>query len=159
MICLVQMPFSDIERPSLAMGLLKAAMSTAGIRVEVTYANLLFAAQVGIHPSRLPLRIWATALIGEWVFAGAAFPDFHPADDRYLEECLVPFVRHCTGEHSPSLVDALKRELRRMRQTAPRFVDQLARDLLEKQPKIVGCSSTYSQQLASLALLRQLLLE
>jgi ribosomal peptide maturation radical SAM protein 1 len=154
-ITLVLMPFIDIERPSLALGLLKAALKRDGISVDVIYANLLFAQQVGIHASSLPLRIWATSLIGEWVFAGAAFPDFSPSDDRYLEECIVPFAQfHADGDPSP-LVRALRRELRRLRAAAPAFINQVARDLLTKRPKIVGCSSTFFQQAASLALLRR----
>jgi ribosomal peptide maturation radical SAM protein 1 len=154
-ITLVLMPFSDIERPSLALGLLKAALTRDGLSADVIYANLLFAQRVGIHASNLPLRIWATSLIGEWVFAGAAFPDFSPSDDRYLEECIVPFARlHADGDPSP-LVRALRRELRRLRAAAPAFINQVARDLLAKRPKIVGCSSTFFQQVASLALLRR----
>ena len=154
-ITLVLMPFSDIERPSLALGLLKAALKRDGISVDIIYANLLFARHVGIHASSLPLRIWATSLIGEWVFAGAAFPDFSPSDDRYLEECIVPFARFLAdGDPSP-LVHALRRELRRLRAAAPSFINQIARELMAKRPKIVGCSSTFCQQVASLALLRR----
>jgi len=99
-ITLVLMPFSDIERPSLALGLLKAALARDGLSVDVIYANLLFARRVGIHASSLPLRIWATSLIGEWVFAGAAFPYFSPSEDRYLEECIAPFARlYADGDH------------------------------------------------------------
>jgi magnesium-protoporphyrin IX monomethyl ester (oxidative) cyclase len=155
-ITLVLMPFSDIERPSLALGLLKAALTRDGQSADIIYANLLFAQRVGIHASSLPLRFWANSLIGEWVFASAAFPDFSPSDDRYLEECVVPFARlHTDGDPSP-LVRALRRELRRMRAAAPAFINQLARDLLANRPKIVGCSSTFFQQLASLALLRRI---
>jgi ribosomal peptide maturation radical SAM protein 1 len=154
-ITLVLMPFSDIERPSLALGLLKAALSRAGVSADVIYANLLFAQRVGIHAASLPLRIWATSLIGDWVFAGAAFPDFEPSDDRYLEECLVPFARWQAKGEPTTLVRALRRELRRLRAAAPGFIDQLAHDLLARHPRIVGCSSTFFQQVASLALLRR----
>ena len=155
MIALVLMPLSDIERPSLALGLLKAALTKAGISADVIYANLLFAQQVGIQSSSLPLRIWANSLIGEWIFAGAAFPDFSPSDDRYLEECLVPFARlHAHGDPAP-LVRALRGELRRLRAAAPAFINQVACELTARRPKIIGCSSTFHQQLASLALLRR----
>ena len=156
MITLVMMPFSDIERPSLSLGLLKAALSREGLKTDVIYANLLFAKHAGIHASSLPLRIWSPSLIGEWVFAGAAFPDFSPSDDQYLEECLVPFARHYTDGDPTRLVRALKAELRRLRELAPLFIDRLARNLLAKKPKIVGCSSTFSQQVSSLVLLRRI---
>ncbi len=155
MISLVLMPFCDIERPSLALGLLKGALKRNGISADIIYANLIFAQHVGIHASSLPLRMWPTSLIGEWVFASAAFPDFSPCDDRYLEECIVPFARAYSHGDPLPLVLALRKEFMRMRKAAPAFIDQLARDLLAKQPKIVGCSSSFFQQVSSLALLRR----
>ena len=156
MIALVLMPFCDVERPSLALGLLKAALTTSGFDAQVVYANLRFARQVGVHASSLPLRLWAPALVGEWIFAGAAFPDFFPADDRYLDECVAPFARfHAAGDPAP-LARALVQELRRLRVAAPAFIDRLAREILASKPAIVGCSSSYAQQVASLALLRRI---
>lgn len=156
MIALVLMPFCDVERPSLALGLLKAALAENGFAAEVVYANLRFARQVGLPAASLPLRLWAPALVGEWIFAGAAFPDFSPADDRYLDECVAPFARfHAAGDPAP-LARALARELRRLRAAAPGFIDRLAREILASKPAIVGCSSSYAQQVASLALLRRI---
>jgi magnesium-protoporphyrin IX monomethyl ester (oxidative) cyclase len=155
-ITLVLMPFSDIERPSLALGLLKAALKKHGVPVDVLYANLMFARRMGIHATSLPLRLWPTSLIGEWVFAGASFPDFQPSDDRYLEECLVPFARFYGNGDPSSLVRALQSEMRRLRAAAPEFIDEVARHLLGAGPTIIGCSSTFSQQVASLALLRRI---
>lgn len=156
MIALVLMPFCDVERPSLALGLLKAALAKSGVAAEVVYANLRFARQVGVHAASLPLRLWAPALVGEWIFAGAAFPDFFPADDRYLDECIAPFARFHAADDPTPLARALARELRRLRAAAPAFIDRLARELLASKPAIVGCSSSYAQQVASLALLRRI---
>ncbi len=156
MIALVLMPFCDIERPSLALGMLKAALTGSGIATDVVYANLQFARHLGIPAASLPQRIWATSLLGEWVFAGAAFPDFHPADERYLDECVVPFARmYADGDPAP-LVRALRRELRRLRAAAPAFIDEIAGAVLAGKPAVVGCSSTYAQQVPSLALLRRI---
>ena len=48
MIALVLMPFCDVERPSLALGLLKAALANNGFAAQVVYANLRFARQMGV---------------------------------------------------------------------------------------------------------------
>lgn len=156
MIALVLMPFCDVERPSLALGLLKAALANNGFAAQVVYANLRFARQMGVQAASLPLRLWAPALVGEWIFAGAAFPDFSPADDRYLDECVAPFARFRAPGAPAPLARALVRELRRMRAAAPAFIDRLAREILSSRPTIVGCSSSYAQQVASLALLRRI---
>ena len=120
MIALVLMPFCDVERPSLALGLLKAALAKSGVAAEVVYANLRFARQVGVHAASLPLRLWAPALVGEWIFAGAAFPDFFPADDRYLDECIAPFARfHAADDPTPSAPSSRRCCSRRRRSTPP----------------------------------------
>jgi ribosomal peptide maturation radical SAM protein 1 len=119
------MPFADLERPSLALGLLKAVLARAGIMADVVYANLLFAEEVGMQASRLPLQLWFT-----------------------------PFAKLYATRDPASLARALEAELRRLRSAAPMFVDRLARDLLAGRPRIVACSSMFSQQVASLALLR-----
>ena len=74
-VSLVLMPFAAVERPSLALGLLKSCLRDAGIDAQVEYANLDF-----VEFTSLELSEWVTKrgpefLLGEWVFAGAAFSD------------------------------------------------------------------------------------
>jgi magnesium-protoporphyrin IX monomethyl ester (oxidative) cyclase len=47
-VLLVQMPYGNLEKPSMALGLLKAILAAGGISVEVDYCNLEFARQIGI---------------------------------------------------------------------------------------------------------------
>ena len=47
-VVLVQMPYSGVDRPSIALGLLKAYLSAAGIPSEVVYGNLAFASEIGV---------------------------------------------------------------------------------------------------------------
>jgi magnesium-protoporphyrin IX monomethyl ester (oxidative) cyclase len=150
------MPFADVGRPSLGLGLLKAALSANAIPADVVYANVLFARHVGLQAAHLPQRFWPTSLIGEWVFAGAAFPGFAPDDGRYLDETIAPFARfHSAGDPGP-ISRSVCAELRRLRSAAPGFVDQLARTILARRPLVVGCSSMFAQQVPSLALLRRI---
>src|SRR5690606_33919821 len=46
-VALVLMPWAEVRRPSIALGLLKAALRRAGLRAAVDYANLRFAEEVG----------------------------------------------------------------------------------------------------------------
>jgi magnesium-protoporphyrin IX monomethyl ester (oxidative) cyclase len=52
----------------------------------------------------------------------------------------------------PRFVDSLER----LRAYAPTFVDEVARAVLARRPRLVGCSSTFEQHCASLALLRRI---
>lgn len=48
-VCLVLMPYAAMERPSLALGLLKASLTESGINSTALYPNLWFAQEVGIY--------------------------------------------------------------------------------------------------------------
>src|SRR5689334_25246601 len=86
-VCLVNMPYASLNRPSLALGLLKAVLEREGIATRVLYPNLTFAETIGLRlyhlcSSQLPKDF----LVGEWTFAEAAFRDATRAsDEEYLE--------------------------------------------------------------------------
>ncbi|RMH19772.1 MAG: RiPP maturation radical SAM protein 1 [Acidobacteria bacterium] len=142
-VVLVSMPFADLERPSIALGLLKAGLARRGIGAEVIYANLSFAARVGLETYRAVIATPTDHLLGEWCFSGAAFPDFAPDHEAFLDLTLAG------GEATEALV-------RRARGAAAAFLDRLAVDVLARRPRLVGCSSLFQQHCASLALLRRI---
>ncbi len=139
MIHLVQMPFGSVERPSLALGLLKASLH--GLAVEVTYANLAYAERIGLDLYRTVELTRSEELVGEWVFSRAAFR----AEARPDE----PFLRSLRARLAP-----LSSTLSRLRADAPEFVREVAARVMGSRPRIVGVSSTFQQHCASLALLR-----
>ncbi|MFX8805430.1 hypothetical protein ABTM67_19835, partial [Acinetobacter baumannii] len=47
-VCLVNMPQSPVERPSIALGLLKAALLPRGITVKAVHSNLRWAEEIGL---------------------------------------------------------------------------------------------------------------
>jgi hypothetical protein len=51
-VSLVCMPFVEVQRPSLALGLLQAALARTSIRSEVVYANFGFAETIGLVAER-----------------------------------------------------------------------------------------------------------
>ncbi|MBI2568098.1 MAG: RiPP maturation radical SAM protein 1 [Candidatus Schekmanbacteria bacterium] len=153
-VCLVQMPIAQLNRPSLALGLLKASLRVSSLRCEVLYPDFAFAEAIGLD---VYLAIAAATgppyLLGEWTFAAAAFPDFQPDCDAYLETVATQ-VAVGTAERGDER--RWKEVLRDARAQASIFVDAVAARILERGPKIVGCSSTFDQHCASLALLRRI---
>jgi ribosomal peptide maturation radical SAM protein 1 len=153
-VCLVNMPYSAIERPSLALGRLKSILTQAGISTHAHYANLHFAEKLGVYRYQLFEATRTEDMVGEWTFRSAAFPDFAPDDDAYLAQAnnrvLLPRLREGL---SPERVRTVLRE---MRAKATEFVEEVACDILSRKPRIVGCSSTFQQHLASLAVLRRI---
>lgn len=149
-VCLVLMPYADVAHPSLALGILKACLNGSGIRCLVDYANLRFSERVG---RGMPEPSYLSRLLGEWVFSAAAFPDRPTAPAEDLITVGVKQKAYLNPEDfgNRHLLEALEN----LRHFAIAFVDEVARDVLRHSPRIVGCSSTFEQQCASLALLRR----
>ena len=151
-VCLVNMPLASLSRPSIALGVLKPMLARAGIESRVLYANLWWVEYVGARHYATFLAPRTEECLIDWLFAGAAFPEFAPGPRR------VP--RHAV--HEPP--DPVRRgrgrgpraAARPARARCPTFVDWTARRVLEHEPRIVGCTSTFQQHVASLALLRRI---
>src|SRR4051812_13314990 len=83
---IVSMPFMDVDRPSIQLGLLKAIREAHGFPVRTLHANLDFAALIGIEHYRV-LAEQRSRLVGDWLFSVEAFGEAAPdRDGRLLEE-------------------------------------------------------------------------
>jgi ribosomal peptide maturation radical SAM protein 1 len=158
-VCLVSMPYASLSTPSVALGLLKAILTDSGIATAVAYANLWFAEHTGLARYELCASNAPTVyLMGEWTFAGAAFPD-DPGraakDEEYLRQLSAADALHQVRRHSMPGV-TLEQEMRALREDAISFIDTAARRVLATGARIVGCTSTFEQHTASLALLRRI---
>lgn len=142
-VALVLMPYGVIETPSMALGQLTGGLKNADIRVQGFFANIWFAEKIGLSLYNEVLGR-ASRQIGEWTFAPAAFPDFTPDPDAFFD--LIP-----------NLAPPLTREaLLVVRHMSSDFIDETAERIMRHNPAIVGCSSLFQQNCASLALLRRI---
>lgn len=140
-VLLVSVPYAALQHPSPALGCLQAVLRRRGIEVHTMHANLRFAERIGIGNYTWFGTYSRPQLLGELTFAKAAFPDFEPDLHAYAQVINVPEAEHA---------------IRDVRQAAVSFIDEMAQQIIEQDPKIVGCSSTFQQNCASLALLRRL---
>lgn len=151
--CLVNMPYTDLKRPSLGLGLLQGVLKREGFSVKSVYANLLQTEKTGPWFYSLVTQAAARTMIGDWSFARAAFPDHVIDDEAYLDY-------FCRTLSAYSLHDVDGGRIRQgvywMRQQAEEFLDELTGQILALKPRVVGCTSTFMQHVASLALLRRL---
>jgi len=153
-VCLVQMPYAVVERPSIALSILKSVLNQVDIRSSILYANLLFAEEIGVNLQQMLTMSLSDYLNGEWTFSPAAFPDFKPDAEAYFKHSapgLRPFQIPGQTDDSP-----FAGVLQRLREITPDFVTRVARHVLTARPKIVGCTSLFQQHCASLALLRKI---
>ncbi|MCG8455478.1 MAG: RiPP maturation radical SAM C-methyltransferase [Holophagales bacterium] len=162
-VCLVQVPFAAVSRPSLGLGLVKSHLERAGLSAQVEYSSFAFAERVGLDVYGLIEISSPDVLFGEWIFSRAAFPeratpDREADDERFLDSLehsvfaseTARWLRLCY----PRL--DLKRLAASVREQAELFLDDLAEALLARRPKMVGCTSMFQQHCAALALLRRI---
>ena len=148
---LVNMPLASVVRPSLALGLLKAVLKRDGMSARVHNATLDWIEFSGPanHPLLLATRNEECVL--DWMFSKAAFPDFEAPEEEFLD--LLATNHPKTFEEQG---EKLRRRLCELRRQTPDFIDSLAQRILASEPKIVGCTSSFQQHIASLALLRRI---
>ncbi len=158
---LVQMPYAAIERPSLALGVLRASLDRSGIECKVLYPNLWFAEEMGLELYSGVNSFIFNTLLGEWTFASAAFPEFTPDHAEFFDLAVVKAELFRGRKKDALLSRAFPGEnaidvFHRIRKAAVPFVDRVARAVLSERPRIVGCTSTFQQHTPSLALLRRI---
>jgi len=156
-VCLAYMPYGPLEPPPLGVSLLAGGARRAGLAVRTLYPSFRFSDRIGLFVYRAISEAIGGFQIAEWTFSRLAFPDFSP-DDAFLNEYI-----EWERTRDPEKFDLLFRDrgaflqtISGIRAAAEAFIDEIAREIAELEPKIVGCSSTYYQNCASLALLRRL---
>jgi ribosomal peptide maturation radical SAM protein 1 len=161
-ICLVNMPFYSLEFPSIGLGTLKSILQCAHINTSVIHANMLFAEKIGIEKWHTILSYTSTTNVQEWLFSDYLHNSPHNIKKNNEEyfKLILPDLKFKieNGLLEPNNkirnID-IKKELLLIKKSATKFIDDLAQIILTKEPKVVGCSSVFAQNLASLALLRK----
>lgn len=149
------MPFATFNTPAIGVSLLKAEISRRGFESRIRYFVLDFLETVGpdlytalaggqLGP-RVTMSIPTEMLLGEWFFAGVAFPDRPPDDRAYLDR----FVR---GSPLQRLLPRILEARRHAADFVERCADQIRRD----GPRVVGFTTVFHQTCASLAVARRL---
>jgi ribosomal peptide maturation radical SAM protein 1 len=147
---LVCMPWHALARPSLALGLLSAACHDAGLPAPAEYHGGLRFADFLLSREDMPLSTYDYTTvaetgfphaIGDWVFGGVLNgPDFGMAGmATYLADQGIPL-----------------RTITAMRALAVEFVEIAAHEVLESGPSLVGFSTTFMQNVPSLALAKRI---
>lgn len=157
-VCLVSVPFFNIQRPSVGLGLLKAGLVHSGITSKVIYTNLRFAEAIGIDTYWFISTYSQTDLLGEWIFSPNAFPGYRANQQEYfkLAEKIIRSI--CSKKNLEFYLKGRSFEdfFYEPRRKVSGFIDREAERILDNNPRIVGCSSTYQEHCASLALLRRI---
>jgi ribosomal peptide maturation radical SAM protein 1 len=147
-VALVNMPFGSTRYPSIQLGLLQAILERRGFSAASHYLNLRFAARIGWERYEA-LCEQRCHLVGEWIFARAAFGEGAPEAERFLEafdEDLTR-IRDELGGGNDLLVDLRERE-------APAFLRECLESIPWDEYDVVGFGSVFEQNCAALGLAR-----
>ncbi len=147
-VLLVSMPYAALDRPSLGLGLLQARLREEGFACDTRYLAFDFADAIGIEDylwvhGELPY----TAFAGDWSFAEALYGPRPEVDRGYVRRILREEWR---------LDGAAIARLMAIRSKCIPYLDACMAVVPWREYDVVGFTSTFEQNLASLALARRL---
>lgn len=146
-VLLVNMPWSPIDLPSLALGILKRSVDerVPGAHATVLHANLEFTDWITARTEFTADDYEYYALssyfmgCGDWVFSSALY------DDPAWREA------EFTASMRTRLDKARMKMSHELHAVVPEFVDEIARRIVAEEPDVVGFTSTFQQNTAALA--------
>lgn len=144
---LISMPFGALDRPALGLSQLKAELKRNKISCEIRYFTFLFAEFLGSETynwiqSDLPY----TALAGDWCFTESLYGPRPMEDRRYLSDVFC-------GTWQQSRNDVQR--LFGVRAFVEPFLERCMAEINWKKYSIVGFTSTFEQNIASLSLAKR----
>lgn len=143
-VLLVSMPWGALERPSLGLALLQSAAQEYGVECDTSYLGFELADRIGTM-----LYQWIVhtvpyeAFVGDWLFTDALYGPDPERDRQYHDRILTP--NWLLAEDEIATLD-------RVRPTCTRFVHDMATTVDWAAFDVVGFTSTFQQNIASLAM-------
>jgi len=143
-VALVNMPFSHSKYPSIQLGTLSALLKSKNIPVDCHHLNVRYAHKIGVPLYEMICE--KRALFGEWIFSYLLFRD-NPKRAEYprLFKPVFEQLSKESGYPASFFEDMASR-------TAPQFLTWALTDIDWGQYKIVGFTSTFDQNVASLTM-------
>jgi len=139
-------PFAALDKPALGAHLLQACARQSGFQVSVVYASLSLSAEIGEARYTTIAYSATRQLVGERLFAAAAYETPPLGRDGHR----VDAVRWSAASASPAIGPE---ELCALERVAAQWVDDFARAIAGLAVEVVGCTTTFQQTAASIALL------
>jgi len=149
-LALVCLPFATAKRPSVQIGLMRAIAEQAAFSVDSYHLNLDLAARLTPEIYHL-LSIHRGNMTAEWLFSIAAFGDeTNNDDDAYFTEFPgeIKWVEE-VGKDA-SYLSKLRHEI------LPQYIEDCLTMVDWRRYHVVGFTSTFQQNVASLALARRI---
>jgi ribosomal peptide maturation radical SAM protein 1 len=152
-VSLVSMPFKGLRYPPIQLGILEQCLTRLGIAARSHSFELLFMEHLysrtaeADESERLSIEGYEeitthafVVSLGDWIFKVPPYAEPSPEDDEYLD--------YARSETSERMVNTAVR----MKRFVSGFLTAAADELLAGKPRIVGFSTVFQQNVASLVL-------
>lgn len=144
-VLLMNMPFVSVSRPSIGISLLKARLAEEGFYCKTAYPNLRFAEMIGLDRYTIIDQSLSHALFaGDWLFAQQLF------EGRLDTKTYLATAQHNSPipTHFEALLEA--------REFVEAFLEGCIESCCIADYDVIGFTSVFQQNLASLALARRI---
>ncbi len=145
-VALLTMPFGYSKFPSIQLGTLSRVLKNQGIGAKSYHFNLLFAQRLGLQLYEVLCE--KRGMIGEWLFSSILFRD-NPKHDQYPD--IFKPVFESTAQEAGCSTGYLEEIAHTI---APQFLTSIMASYDWAQYKVIGFTSTFDQNVASLTLAR-----
>jgi ribosomal peptide maturation radical SAM protein 1 len=153
LIVFINMPFSSLFQPSLALSQFKSQLAGDGIPSSLLNLNFEFARRIGFKAYEPLRKLYAVDMrIGEWLFAREAWgAEFGPDSGAFAALCRDGLVMRGGSSYSPEWMDRVRDRI------VPEFLEETCHRICgEAAPEAVGFSCMFFQTVPSLALARRI---
>ncbi|TNE65413.1 MAG: RiPP maturation radical SAM protein 1 [Alphaproteobacteria bacterium] len=145
-VILVMMPFAPARLPSLGLTMLAQVLRDAGVSARIDYPLIDFVRAMGDQDFDIIVNGFGKLSLGEWIFSRVLDPVGTEED----------YIALCEESIRPQQVPLLRRLVEKAVPIAAQLVEETAQRICRCAPRIVGLSSTFQQQMSSLALAKRL---
>lgn len=158
-VLLVSMPFGPLFLPSIGLGLLKSTLVSRQITTKEIYFTFQLAERIGaLRYLNISNGEHSTSdLLGEWIFARSLFGSDPDGERRYIDDVVLGGSHAHSKRFSnfgSSPVDVTKSFVQEILQLRDQeeFLNECVEQVLALSPRVLGLTSVFQQQVASLAL-------
>ncbi|MEP1933567.1 MAG: hypothetical protein ABJJ37_20025, partial [Roseibium sp.] len=142
---LISLPFTSLQYPNLGASLLGTALRHQGKECAISYFAFDFAEKIGLDAYLLlSHEKFYQAFLGEWIFSDLVFERPETMDMEYLTDILPDFADSIEAVLLTHLALGA-------RQAAGDFICHCADEVAAKQPALVGVTTSFQQNMASIA--------
>ena len=145
-VVLVMMPFGPARMPSLGLSMLAHMLREGEVSVHIEYPLIDFVQAVGDRDFDLIGYAFGKLSLGEWLFSRVVDPVGSVED----------YLTLCERSIRPGQAVELRRLVEKTLPIVAHIVEETAQRIARSAPRIVGLSSSFQQQMSSVALATRL---